>query len=60
MQKNLIHFVLGVIACMLFTLIHARIAFALGFDGPFAVQGPMIFASGMLVAIFFKNGKQTF
>jgi hypothetical protein len=60
MQKNLVHFVLGVVACMLFSLIHVRVAYALGFAGPFADQGPMIFASGVLVAIFFKNSKQTF
>jgi hypothetical protein len=57
MKKNLVHFVLGVFACMVFSLIHVRVAYALGFVGPFADQGPIIFASGVLVALFFKNSK---
>jgi hypothetical protein len=57
MKKNLINFVLGVVACMVFALIHARIAQALGFVGDFVVQGPIIFAGGVLVALLFKNGR---
>ena len=53
----MIYFVAGVFACMLFSLIHTRIAVALGYAGLFADQGPIIFASGVLVAMFFKNGK---
>jgi hypothetical protein len=57
MKKNLINFVLGVIACMAFSLIHARIAQGLGFMGEFVVQGPIIFASGVLVALLLKSSK---
>ncbi|HTB21410.1 MAG TPA: hypothetical protein VK914_01750 [bacterium] len=57
MKKNLLHFALGAIACMVFSLIHARIAEGLGFVGEFVVQGPIIFASGVLVAMLFKNSK---
>jgi hypothetical protein len=57
MQKNLINFVGGVLACMLFSIIHVRIARGLGFDDLFAFQGPGIFASGILVAILLKNNR---
>jgi hypothetical protein len=57
MQKNLINFVAGVAACMLFSVIHIRVAHSLNFDGLFPDQGPVIFASGVLVALLFKNSK---
>jgi hypothetical protein len=57
MKKNIINFVAGVVACMLFSLIHVAVAHGLGFEGLFVEQGPIIFASGVLVALLLKNNK---
>jgi hypothetical protein len=58
MKKDLTNFAIGVAACIVFAIIHNRIAFELGWTGgEFAFQGPMIFASGVLVALLLKNNR---
>ena len=57
MKSMLINFVIGVFACMAFSFIHVRIAHGMGTMGDFADQGPIIFASGVLVAILMKGSK---
>ena len=57
MKSMLINFVIGVFACMVFSLIHVQIAHGMGYVGDFAYQGPIIFASGVLVALLLKDKK---
>ncbi|HTB33670.1 MAG TPA: hypothetical protein VNZ54_02525 [bacterium] len=57
MKSMLINFVIGVVACMAFSLIHVRVAHGMGYAGDFADQGPTIFAGGVLVALLLKNNK---
>jgi hypothetical protein len=57
MKSMLINFVIGVLACMAFSLIHVQIAHGMGYLGDFVYQGPIIFASGVLVALLLKNQK---
>jgi hypothetical protein len=57
MKSTLINFVIGVFACMVFSLVHLQLARGMGYAGDFAFQGPIIFASGVLVALLLKDKK---
>jgi hypothetical protein len=57
MKSLLINFVIGVFACMVFSMVHFQMARGMGYLGEFAYQGPIIFAGGVLVALLLKDKK---